>query len=60
MLKTAIFLVMRLSIAFFKSKVANKPIYSPIVANSSEKSAYDQGEKRKNERTKKGKKAIEK
>ena len=58
--KTAIFLVLWLSIAFFRSKVANKPIYSPLEANASEKSAYDKGEKFSKAWAKKGEKAREK
>ena len=46
--------------AFFESKVANKPIYSPLEANASEKSAYDKGEKLSKARAKKGEKAREK
>ena len=60
MLKTAIFPVLRLSCAFFRSKVTNKPIHSPFKANASEKSTYDKGEKRKKQGAKKGEKAREK
>ena len=60
MQKTAIFLVLRLSIAFYRPKVVNKPIYSPLEANASEKAAYDKGEKLSKARAKKEEKAREK